>query len=44
VRGLARLIPGARLAEIAGAGHLPMADAPEAVAAAVNPFLAALPA
>jgi 3-oxoadipate enol-lactonase len=44
VRGLARLIPGARLAEIAGAGHLPMADAPEAVAAAVNPFLASLPA
>lgn len=44
VRGLARLIPGARLTEIPGAGHLPMADAPEAVAAAVNPFLAALPA
>jgi 3-oxoadipate enol-lactonase len=43
VRGLARLIPGARLAEIPGAGHLPMADAPEAVAAVVNPFLAALP-
>lgn len=43
VRGLARLIPGARLAEIPGAGHLPMADAPDAVAAAVNPFLAALP-
>lgn len=44
VRGLARLIPGARLAEIPGAGHLPMADAPAAVAAAVNPFLATLPA
>lgn len=43
VRGLARLIPGARLAEIPGAGHLPMADAPAAVAAAVNPFLASLP-
>jgi 3-oxoadipate enol-lactonase len=44
VRGLARLVPGARLAEIPGAGHLPMVDAPEAVAAAVVPFLAALPA
>lgn len=42
VRGLARLISGARLAEIPGAGHLPMADAPEAVAAAVTPFLADL--
>jgi 3-oxoadipate enol-lactonase len=44
VRGLARLIPGAQLVEIPGAGHLPMADAPETVAAAVNPFLAALSA
>jgi 3-oxoadipate enol-lactonase len=44
VRGLAALVPGARLAEIPGAGHLPMADAPAAVAAVVNPFLAGLPA
>lgn len=43
VRGLARLIPQALLAEIEGAGHLPMVDAPEAMAAAVNPFLGSLP-
>lgn len=43
VRGLARLVPDALLAEIPGAGHLPMVDAPAAVAAAVNPFLAAAP-
>jgi 3-oxoadipate enol-lactonase len=43
VRGLSDLVPGARFALIEGAGHLPMVDAPEAVAALVNPFLAGLP-
>lgn len=42
VRGLAASIPGAIYAEIAEAGHLPMADAPEALAAIVNPFLTGL--
>lgn len=39
VRALAESIPGAAFEEIAGAGHLPGVEAPEAVAAVLNPFL-----
>lgn len=35
----ARLVPGARLARIEGAGHLPMREHPEAFERAVRPFL-----
>lgn len=35
----ARLVPGARLARVEGAGHLPMREAPEAFERAVRPFL-----
>lgn len=38
-RELAALIPGARLGEIPGAGHLPCVDAPQAVADLINPWL-----
>lgn len=41
---LARAIPGARLAMIAGAGHLPMLERPEETTAALADFLAGLPA
>jgi len=37
---LADAIPGARLMEIAGAGHCPMVEVPEAFATAVRAFLA----
>ncbi|MGP1396310.1 MAG: 3-oxoadipate enol-lactonase [Inquilinaceae bacterium] len=40
VRGLAELIAGAEMHIIDGAGHLPMVDAPDAVARRVNAFLA----
>jgi len=42
-RHLAERIPGARLVEIAGAGHLAMREAPSAVAGAIAAWLAALP-
>ena len=41
--GIARFrdeAPHARVAEVAGAGHSVMGDAPEAFLAAVSPFLA----
>jgi pimeloyl-ACP methyl ester carboxylesterase len=38
-RALQRLIPGARLHEVAGAGHLLQEDAPEAIVAALFAFL-----
>lgn len=41
---LARGIPGARLAMIAGAGHLPMLERPEDTTRALADFLAGLPA
>ncbi len=39
VRATAQRIPGARFEVIAGAGHLPMVEAPEAFAALLVPFL-----
>ncbi len=42
-RALAAAIPGARLVEIAGAGHVSCWDRPDAFAAALSEFLATLP-
>lgn len=42
VRELAELIPGARFALLRKAGHVPPIDAPEAFAAALSEFLAAI--
>jgi 3-oxoadipate enol-lactonase/4-carboxymuconolactone decarboxylase len=39
---LCQAIPGARLAVVPGAAHLPMVDQPDAVTAAIRSFLAAL--
>lgn len=39
LKALARLIPNARYAEIAGAGHLPSVEAPEDLARLLSPFL-----
>lgn len=40
IRGIARQVPHARLLEIAGAGHSPHRDRPEAVIASVREFMA----
>jgi 3-oxoadipate enol-lactonase len=40
VRELADLIPGARFAEIAGSGHIPCVERPDAYTALLNDFLA----
>mgnify|MGYP000886516963 CR=1 FL=1 len=42
VRELADLVPGAEFRLIRGAGHLPPIDRPEAFAAVLTEFLAAL--
>ena len=40
VAELARLVPGSRLVTVAGAGHLPCVEQPDATAAAISSFLA----
>ena len=40
VAELAGLVPGAKLATIAGAGHLPCVEQPDATGAAMSSFLA----
>ena len=39
VAELARLVPGSRLVTVAGAGHLPCVEQPDATAAAISSFL-----
>jgi pimeloyl-ACP methyl ester carboxylesterase len=39
VRGIARRVPGARVLELAGAGHAPQRDEPEALVAAAARFI-----